>query len=175
MRPRAGCRGAAQPRGWPLRVGLLGAPSTLSAPSHLRSSCEGLDDPTGGSEWPGYLWASSTPELCGSVIALRASGQFVLQVRSVGLLELTSQSEATRNCGPTQRFIREKGIAHVTPPLKNVTFPSECLWLLVAIHPANIHRVRRLKILEFFPVATLVSRTLQCILIFHEGLQLSFF
>lgn len=53
----------------------------------------------------------SAPWISGSMTAFKFSGHFFTQVEATGLLGLSSQSEATGDCGPVQRFIWEKGMS----------------------------------------------------------------
>ena len=115
----------------------------------------------------------STGQLWGSVTASKASEQCFTQAHYTGLLELSSQSEAAGNRGPTQTFIWGKGMSLFHTSLNKCYLPC---WILLAVsHPScQLLENQVLKNLSILSSGNTVSKTLQY-LIFCESLQVSFF
>lgn len=101
-------RGAVRTEGLPL----------MSAPSRLEEMALSDFMTPPGCFQVARLPLGSAPWISGSMTAFTVSGHFFTQVEATGLLGFSSQSAATGDCVPVQRFIWEKGMSPFHTSLK---------------------------------------------------------
>lgn len=131
----AGCRASGSARLWPWKRGLAVGSTVTPVLERLMSGLWVMSGPLWFFSQVAGLPFGSTGQLWGSVTASKVSERCFTQAHYPELLELSSQSEAARNCGPTQTFIWGKGMSLFNTSLKKCYLPY---WILMAVssHPS---------------------------------------